>query len=298
MSGWARPQVGELADGRLHLQHGPIDLVIGATGEANEIRRARRAAIGRFETILIELTGDLPFLRCALLQAPAPGEAALSPVACRMVAACQPHATGFITPMAAVAGAVADEIRDVMLAASPGLLTLHVNNGGDISLHVAAGAELRIGVVSDLVNIVQDGVITVAQGVGGVIVGGLATSGWRGRSLSLGIADAATVLARSAAEADAAATIIGNAVNVVHSAIRRAPARSLDPDSDLGDRLVTVDVGPLPEQAIEAALDNGTTEARRLLDRNLILGAVLALAGRHRIMADQSHLVAAPILRR
>ena len=64
---------------------------------------------------------------------------------------------------------------------------------------------------------------------------GIATSGWRGRSFSLGIADAVTVLADRAAAADAAATIIANAVDLPgHPAIVRVPACELAPDSDLG----------------------------------------------------------------
>ena len=60
---------------------------------------------------------------------------------------------------------------------------------------------------------------------------GIATSGWRGRSFSLGIADAVTVLAATAAEADAAATVIANAVDLPgHPAIdTRAGAASSRP---------------------------------------------------------------------
>jgi ApbE superfamily uncharacterized protein (UPF0280 family) len=67
----------------------------------------------------------------------------------------------------------------------------------------------------------------------------VATSGWRckgkgGRSFSFGIADAVTVLAGSAAAADAAATVIANAVDLPgHGAITRRPASAIDPDSDL-----------------------------------------------------------------
>ena len=73
---------------------------------------------------------------------------------------------------------------------------------------------------------------------------GVATSGRHGRSFSLGIADAVTVLARTASQADAAATIIANAVDLPgHPAVRRMPANELQPDSDLGARPVTRDVG-------------------------------------------------------
>ena len=90
---------------------------------------------------------------------------------------------------------------------------------------------------------------------------GVATSGWQGRSHSLGIADAVTVLARCAAVADAAATLIANAVDVDHPGIRREPARVLDEDSDLGDRPVTVAVPALDPETIDAALDAGAHDA-------------------------------------
>ena len=114
-------------------------------------------------------------------------------------------------------------------------------------------------------------------------VRGIATSGRGGRSFSRGIADSATVLAATAAAADAAATMIANAVNADHPAIERQPACSLDPDSDLGDRLVTVAVGDLPLETIDAALDRGLAEARRLRLRGLIDSAAVSLRGHWRL---------------
>ena len=113
----------------------------------------------------------------------------------------------------------------------------------------------------------------------------MATSGWRGRSHSLGIADAVTVLAETAAAADAAATLIGNAVTIDHPAIERAPATSLREESDLGARLVTVAVGPLPAHAKAEALDAGLAEARTMQRAGLIESARLALQGESRTLA-------------
>ena len=97
------------------------------------------------------------------------------------------------------------------------------------------------------------------------LVRGIATSGRHGRSFSRGIADAVTVLAKTAAQADAAATIIANAVDLPgHPAILRMPANELQPDSDLGCRLVTRDVGALTEQEIEEALEAGRRRAQQL----------------------------------
>jgi ApbE superfamily uncharacterized protein (UPF0280 family) len=175
--------------------------------------------------------------------------------------------------MAAVAGAVAEHIR-AALAETPGLDTAYVNNGGDIALHLAPGQRLHIGLVRHLAHAAPEGLVRIRAEDP---VRGIATSGWPGRSFSLGIADAVTVLARDAAAADACATVIANACNVAHPAILRAPASALDPDSDLGDLPVTTAVGPLPPDAIAAALDAGETAAEALLARGLINAALLAV---------------------
>ncbi len=272
------PQTARLPDGRLHQQHGPIDLLVEAFGAATEIERAYRQAIERFGDILPTLVGELPLLRRpvdaarALLQ---------GPVARRMADAVWPHRSVFITPMAAVAGAVADE----MLAAitrGRALDKAYVNNGGDIAIHLAPGHELRAGIVADLLAPQLSGFATLRHER---MVRGIATSGCGGRSFSLGIADSATILAATAAAADAAATLIANAVNADHPSIQRRPAHELDPDSDLLDLPVTVSVGRLPHHVIAAALDRGAAEARRLRLCGLIDGAALSLKGQWRIEA-------------
>lgn len=271
--------IAALPDGRLHLQEGPIDLVIGLDGTRAAMAEAARRAAAAFEGLLAGLATELPLLRQPVGVDPPP---LWGPVARRMAAAVWPFRRGFVTPMAAVAGAVADEVCEA-IAGTPGLLSAHVNNGGDIALFLAPGQALRVGLVRSLREAAPEGLVrlTAADPVRGV-----ATSGWPGRSFSLGIADAVTVLAATAAAADAAATIIGNAVDAEHPAIRRAPAQSLDPDSDLGGRLVTTDVGPLPATAIAAALDAGEAVAEGLLQRGLIQAALLVLQEGLRVVGD------------
>ena len=191
-----------------------------------------------------------------------------------------------ITPMAAVAGAVAEHVLRGIVAV-PGVQLAHVNNGGDIALHLSPGSTLRVGLVEDPEARVPDGLAVIR---GGDAVRGIATSGWRGRSFSRGIADAVTVLAARAPEADAAATIIANMVDADHPGVSRRPASALDPDSDLGDLPVTVGVAPLPDAVAEAALDAGEECAERLLARGLILGACLRLQGRVRLVGAASVL--------
>ncbi|PKU22624.1 UPF0280 family protein [Telmatospirillum siberiense] len=257
---------------RLHLQHGPIDLVVEAFGEPAEVARAYVQAEARFHPILPVLAAQLPILRSFAR----PGLPVDGAVARAMLGAVLPLADHFITPMAAVAGAVADHVLAAMLDGRR-LSRAYVNNGGDIAFHLASGRSFRIGVVSRI-----DGGAVDAHAVIGAAqpVRGIATSGAGGRSFSLGIADSVTVLGRNAAEADAAATVIANAVDLPgHPAVSRRPARDLDPDSDLGDRSVTVAVGPLDEADCRRAIAAGVEKARILLRRGLIGGAKLSLRG-------------------
>ncbi len=269
-----------LADGRrLHLQHGPIDLVIEAWGERAEIAAAYDQAWQRFAGVLPELVGEL-----ALLRRPVdPGHPGVEgTVARRMLRACRRHQPAFLTPMAAVAGAVADEVLAALLAGRR-LAKAYVNNGGDIALHLAPGERLDIGLVADPAQPALAGSAGISADWP---VRGVATSGWRGRSFSLGIADAATVLAQDGAAADAAATLVANAVDIEHPAIARRPASALDETSDLGERLVTTAVGPLPPAAVEEALRRGAAAAAAMRAEGLIFGAVLALGGRLRVVGD------------
>jgi uncharacterized protein len=275
----APPQQRRLADGRLHLHDGPIDLIIEAFGEASAVEAAYVGAWSRFTTILDELCAELPLLRA---QPVGDGPAPQGPVARRMAAAVAPfHPRRFLTPMAAVAGAVAEEVLEAMTAGRR-LARAYVNDGGDIAFHLDPGELFSIGLVDrpDRPSLIGRARIGAADRVRGV-----ATSGWRGRSFSLGAADAVTVLAASAAVADAAATLIANAVDLPgHPAIERAPAFDLDPQSDLGERRVTVAVGPLTPGEIDRALASGAAEAELWRSSGLIEAAALRLGERTRLV--------------
>lgn len=268
------PQIALLSDGRrLHLQDGPIDLIVEARGRADAVRAAYEAAAHRFTGLLDELCAELPDLRAA-----AGKQTSLKGVvARRMHAAVAPYAADcFITPMAAVAGSVAEEILAAMFGAAT-LDRAYVNNGGDIALHLGEGEHFSVGLMD---RPDHDGVLRKMRVSSDDPVRGIATSGRRGRSFSLGIADAVTVLAVTASQADAAATVIANVVDLPgHPAISRQPANELQPDSDLGARLVTRGVGELLQNEIVAALESGAECARELFDRGLIEGAVLQLCG-------------------
>ena len=281
-------QAALLVDGRrLHLQHGPIDLVIEAFGTREDIAAAYAQARARFEDVLAVLVGELALLRQPVRE---PRRQPDGPVARRMMDAVWPHRGVFVTPMAAVAGSVADEICEALVRDRK-LEKAYVNNSGDIAFHLSPGARLRLGIVGDLHRPRIDG---MAEMTSDRPVRGVATSGWRGRSWSFGIADAVTVLARSAAEADVAATLIGNAVSVDHPAVVRRPASEMADDTDLGDRLVTVEVGDIGPEAAAAALDSGAKEAERMLGAGLIAGAAIVLNEEVRAVGDVPAALPAP----
>jgi ApbE superfamily uncharacterized protein (UPF0280 family) len=279
MSVSCRAQFAVSPGGRLHMQDGPIDLIVQAFGEDGAVRNAYDAGCQRFSGLL-ELCAELSELR---RQAEPLGTRLEGSVARRMFEAVKPFAgEHFITPMAAVAGSVAEEILAAMVYAGGGGLTkAYVNNGGDIALHLTPGSYFTAGLVDrpDRPSLFGTAKIGEASGIRGI-----ATSGARGRSFSLGIADAVTVLARSASVADAAATIIANAVDLPdHPGIVRVPAMDLQPDNDLGELAVTRIVPPLTAAEIGCALTAGMAMAETCIKRDLIIAAALHLQGETRV---------------
>jgi ApbE superfamily uncharacterized protein (UPF0280 family) len=254
---------------RLHLQHGPIDLIISADGQRE---RAFEAANARFQTILTELVAELEVLKQPMTSVMARPK---GKVAQRMHTAAITFAEyGFLTRMAAVAGSVADTILASMID-SADLHRAYVNNGGDIALHLQSGESYSSAMASHDGRDLGEIVIHSADNVGGI-----ATSGRHGRSLSRGIADSVTVLSSCAANADVAATLIANAVDIQdHPSITRRPANDVVDDSDLGERPVVVGCVPLGAPDRDIALQAGLGCALTMVKQNTIHAAALFLQG-------------------
>ncbi|MEP2642709.1 UPF0280 family protein [Roseobacter sp.] len=253
---------------RLHLQHGPIDLIIGADGDR---RAAFDAAQARFATVLHDIMPELGALKRPMAaDTPTPS----GTIAQRMDHATRPFATlAFVTRMAAVAGSVADTVLHAMTTAD--ITRAYVNNGGDIAVHLTQGQQFSLAMAghdgADL------GRITLHYDAP---TRGIATSGRHGRSLSLGVADSVTVLATTAARADVAATLIANAVDLPgHPAITRRPAHDIDDTSDLGGLPVVVGCGVLSDDDTARAVSHGRARADLFMRKNLIAGAAMFLQG-------------------
>lgn len=273
---------------RWHFNHGPIDIVAEAHGDPYAVAAAHDAAWARFVHVLDELVRELPLLRLPVTDRMRPRHV----VARRMWDACAAFSPMFITPMAAVAGSVAQEL--IAFYERPGIERAWINNGGDIALHLAPGQSARVGVFADIARFDLRSHLAGGSGIlttdgqfelrADQPVRGVATSGWRGRSFSLGIADSVTVLAATAAQADAAATVIANAVDVDDEAIARRPANECKDGSDLGETLVTVDVPALAPAQVRSALDTGAICAKVLQKGGLVWAALLVCQGQWRLV--------------
>ncbi len=262
-----------LSGNRLHLQHGPINLVIKANGNSSSIKKAYGLASQRMEGMLQGLVDNLSTLREPLNPRV---ELNIDDVTSdHMISTARQFEDHFITPMAAVAGAVADKILSSMRNVK-GLDSIYVNNGGDIALFIGHDKKMKIGIVPTLTAAEPLASIDITSGDK---VRGIATSGWDGHSFSLGIADAVTVLAKNAAIADIVATLIANEVNCDSDCIDRVQALEIDPDSDLKEKLVTLKVGNLDENEISKALARGARFAQKLIDDKKIFGVFIYLQG-------------------
>ncbi len=255
-----------LRPGLVLVDHGPITMTIDAAQGNSPFTGGAVAGAKRALIILAELVKNLFIARLLIGEMPVipPG---CPSVLCKMIYAVRLLGEPDFTPMAAVAGAVAESVMEEVLAA--GATRVIVNNGGDIALHIPSGERVRVGIASNLTTRSCTHLLEVTGESG---IGGIATSGLGGRSLTKGIATAAVALAETASVADAAATAIANSTYFLHSGIKRGPAEKIDPGTDIRGQLVTLSVEELPEDVKRGALKNGARSAGLLLQRHVLKG--------------------------
>lgn len=198
----------------------------------------------------------------------------LPPVFYYMCTAVSATGDSSLTPMAAVAGAIAD--LTVEMLCSRGATKAFANNGGDIAITVGQGEKLVVGIVSSLAT----GTITHALTLTNMeCVGGVATSGLGGRGFTKGVADAVVVLADNARLADACATLIANATMVDTPEVLQVKAETLDSQTDLVGQMVTKEVQSLPPAMIREALKKGEETALGLMNKGLVKGVFIFVQG-------------------
>jgi ApbE superfamily uncharacterized protein (UPF0280 family) len=180
-----------------------------------------------------------------------------------------------LTPMAAVAGTISDGVAAFLFRR--GMTRVIVNNGGDVAIRTGSGVSVNVGIRPELNYSALTDIITLADERSSW---GVATSGLEGRSLTRGVASAATIIAGSASLADAAATSIANASYVEDETVIQRPAEELDEQTDIPGIAVTVQAGPFTEEKKDLALSGAMNKAKAFLKKGLIFGAYIVVDGK------------------
>jgi uncharacterized protein len=256
-----------------------IEGLLHRTPRPNECRQAAEAAIGFLEEIAIHRAS----VQEPAWSLPEPPECLLTHV---MWEAARSVGDLDLTPMAVVAGTIADATADFL--AGRGMSRVVTNNGGDCAIRLSPGESLSVGIRPDVARgLVTHRVVLTS----GMSIGGVCTSGLGGRSFTRGIASSATVFAARAAVADAAATAVANATYVQSRQVRRILADSIDPFTDLKGVEITRSVGDLSANEIEEALSRGIARAEDLVFRQVIKGACIVVKGRMECTGKLSDLL-------
>ncbi len=260
-----------LSNDRVFLDYGPMQMMLAASAGDRAMTAELRQAAAYAVKVLKELAEVQSLAKernTANRLDPAEAPLALK----LMVEAVEVAGDETLTPMAAVAGAFADIVADLL--AAKGASKVLINNGGDIAVRLCDEEKTRIGLTP---GIDSTGFTHVVNLAGKDCIGGVATSGLGGRSFTKGIAGAVTILAHTARVADACATIVANHCFAVDPGIIQLPAEKIDPNTDIPGHLVTVHLGNLEPGTKEKALANGLAKAKELVDKDVIYGAVIFL---------------------
>ena len=250
-------------------ENGPMRMIIQAWNRGKpDLEMASEAA--RFSFACLEQVAKH---HEHLTQQPRDLPLGLGPIPRTMVESVMATGEKDLTPMAAVAGSIADAVADWLF--TRGMSRVIVNNGGDIAIRLAENETARVGIRTRIDN------SSISQMV--ELTGidypswGINTSGLGGRSLTRGIASAVTAFARNSSLADAAATSIANACFVRDDAIVQAPAQMVDPHTDIPGVLVTIKVGKLKKGNVLQAMKKALIRAEQYSEAGIIKGALIAV---------------------
>jgi len=251
---------------------GPMRLVISSfLGKVPQPAMSRNAARYAFE-VLERIARWREKLSRACPQISSQME---EPLALEMVSSALAVGDADLTPMAAVAGTIADAVADYL--ADRGMTKAIVNNGGDIAIRLRGENSATVGIredvqANDFSHVIRLGPERSAWGV--------ATSGLGGRSLTRGIASAATVIAHKASVSDAAATAVANASFVEDPQVIQEYAEQIDPATDIPGILVTCEAGPLRHETTSLAVQRALERANALMERGVITGAFVCVGSK------------------
>lgn len=257
--------------GKVFLDHGPISMVISASCRGVPLAEK---CVGACEIAVLCLAELEPELQKLKQPWPRTDPETLSGIGLKMWQAVSMTGDGELTPMAAVAGAIADRVADWLT--EQGATKVMVNNGGDVAIRLRAEETTSVGIVP---NLSGSGFSKIVRLTAVDEVGGVATSGLGGRSFTCGIVESVTVLSQSCAVADAFATSLANASYIESPAVQRVLAKTLDPGTDISELNVTVQVDGLTLDEIKTSLDQVMAQGRKAIGKDQIKGVAVYLQG-------------------
>jgi ApbE superfamily uncharacterized protein (UPF0280 family) len=257
-----------ISENELLVDYGPVQMTIKAKKGNKSVAEELWAAGEYVKKLLHQLA---PFQQAAKgLAVKSEDISHLPEILRKMVAAVNDTGEPTLTPMAAVAGTFSDLVADFLF--SPEMEYVIVNNGGDIAIRGNGTHNLKVGIAQAIEANQYTHYLEVDQESS---IGGVATSGFGGRSFTKGIATAAVVAAESCRVADAWATLVGNAAFFPDPAILQVPANQIDPNTDLQGQLITAKVGNISPITVERALATAIDFAKGLIQEEEIKGAAV-----------------------
>ena len=260
-----------LAPGRIFFDYGPVSMVVTAIRGGEGDTELCKEGFGVISGCLGELRPALEELR---KYPPQVEISKLGGTGLVMAKAVLGTGDPWLTPMAAVAGSVSDAVADYLH--DRGAEKVAASNGGDVALRLGPGESLNLGVRCDLSQERVDLVVRLTPEKG---IGGVATSGLGGRSLTTGIASGVTVFSKRCAEADALATLLADRSYLDIPQVHTCLAGELDPDSDIADLKVVTYVDRLTEDQKRQALDQIMAEAEQQYRRGGLIACIATVQG-------------------
>lgn len=261
-----------LKPGKYYLDYGPMQMTLQAFNHDEPLDEEIKAAAAYACELLKELSANLQLARIPAVHIKKTENLPL--ILKKMIDATKKCQDPSLTPMAAVAGSMADLVADYLVL--KGATRAIVNNGGDIALRIEDDNPIRVGIASYIDAPSYDYVIQLDRRSA---VRGIATSGLGGRSFTKGIAFAVVCLGADGGTADACATVVANNVYYPHPGIKQMAAEKLDPSTDIAGQLVTVSVEGVDSGTYQKALRNGLDKARQFYQQDLLKGAILFVGG-------------------
>lgn len=249
-----------LAEGQVYIEYGPAAMKVLAYANGEPLTELCCRAVHVIHRALEEISASGPLLRRYSGEIDPTRLSGLPRIMYDAVARTEEPT---LTPMAAVAGTVADAVADWLF--SCGATVAAANNGGDIALRLAPGNSIRLRTVRSLLTGTASDPIVLRAEDG---IGGICTSGLGGRSFTRGVVESLSVFSSRASQADALATHLANCSYIPSERVASTLAKNLDPSTDIPELSVVTAVDTLTEEERRQAVSQVLEEAKRQYARS------------------------------